>query len=154
MDQALLVGRSERVDEGDGEGEELRQLEPFGRDDLAEGLPRDQLHREEELAFDLFDGVERDDVGVVQGGEAAGLAPEARQPVRVTGHLRRQRLERHLPAELEVLGPVHHPHPAAPDLFDDPVVPQRAADRSRVLRSEPAITRSSPQRCAAGLFLE
>ena len=130
-----MWGRAHRIDEGDGQPEEVLQLEPVRRDDLAEGLPLDELHREQKLAFELFDGVERDDVGVVQGGEAAGLAPEARHSVLVPGHLGLQRLERHLTAELEVLGTVNHSHAAASQLFDDPVVAQRAADRSRALPS-------------------
>ena len=62
-----------------------------------------------------------------------GLAPEAREGVRVPGQLRGQELEGHVAPELRVLGFVHDAHAPAAELRRDPVVGDFAADHRCVL---------------------
>src|SRR5262249_24771988 len=52
------------------------------------------------------------DVGVPEGSESPGLAPEARHPFGVAGVLFPDPLERHLQADPGVAGPVDLPRPA------------------------------------------
>ena len=98
-----------------------------------EGLPFDQLHRQEVDAVGLLDRVHADHSRVVEGGEHRRLAPEAVEPLRVRGHLGRQDLERHLAAELGVGGAPHLSHPAGAERFGDAVVGEGRADHCRLL---------------------
>ena len=60
----------------------------------------------------VLEAVERRDVRVVERGEHARLALEARQALGVLRHLVEQELDRHLAAEPGVAGAVHRAHAA------------------------------------------
>ena len=55
----------------------------FG-DEPVERLALDELHGQEVDAVGLFDGVDRDDAGVVERGEGLGFALEALEPLRAS----------------------------------------------------------------------
>ena len=98
---------------------------------LEHGLPLEQLHRDERLAIVLFDLVNGADVGMIQGGGGLGFALQQAQRRRGVGQLLRQELERHPPAELEILGLIHHAHAPAADHRHDAVVGHLLPDQSR-----------------------
>ncbi len=51
---------------------------------------------------------------MVEGGGGTGFLVEATQALRIGGKGRGQHLHRHLPAQPQVEGPVHLPHPPEP----------------------------------------
>ena len=84
--------------------------------------PLQQLHDNELLTFVLVNVVDGADIGVVQGGGGSGFTPEALQGLRVAGKLLGQELEGDHTAQAHILGLVDHPHAAAAELFQNPVV--------------------------------
>ncbi len=64
------------------------------------------------------------DVRIVDGREHPCFAPKVGQAVRVRSHTLRQELQRNFAAELRILGPPHHAHPALADLGDEAVMLQ------------------------------
>ncbi len=83
-------------------------------DQLAEGLPLDQLHRVGGPAARRdFEAVDRDDVRVVELGRHLDLAHEARAGGAIVGDLERQLLERDPAEQLDVAGDMDRAHAAA-----------------------------------------
>ena len=60
----------------------------------------------------------------------------------IVGQLRRQELQRDVPAEPQVLGPVDDAHAAAAELFDDAVVRDRPADHEESTAKEYNVRRA------------
>ena len=97
------------------------------------------LHGDEGLPFVLAEVVHDADVRMVERGGRLRLTLETLQ--RLPAHHRvRQELQRDLPAEVQVLRLVHHPHPAAPQLGEDAVVRDRLADHVSSSWPERAVT--------------
>ena len=122
------MGRGQRPGHLADEGHQLRQGGTPGGE-RPQRLPLDQLHDEEGLALVLVDVVDRADVGVVQGGGGAGLAPEPLQALGILGILLGQELQGDAAAEAGVLGLVDDPHAAAAQWLQDAVVGDGLADR-------------------------
>jgi hypothetical protein len=76
------------------------------------------------VGVDVVDGK---DVGVVEGGEGAGLALEAAQPLGVGGGVLGEDLEGDLAAEAGVAGPVDFPHAPGAEGCEDLVRADAAA---------------------------
>ena len=102
----------------------------IGRPPIAvvQRLALEQLHRDEALPLDLVDRVDGADVRMVERGGGPRLALEARLGIAVARPLGREKLERHGAPELQVLGAVDDAHAAGPELLDDLVVQDGAAD--------------------------
>ena len=77
MRDAFLMRRTDRVGEGNGEREDLRQRQTALEDQIAQRLAFDVFHREAQYAIDVFNRVNRDDVGMAQSGNALRLALES-----------------------------------------------------------------------------
>jgi hypothetical protein len=73
----------------------------------------------------VIDGVDRDDVGMIEGGERAHLAAKALEPVRVGGDLGRQHLEGDVASKRGIGGEIHRSHAAAADQSLDDEATQR-----------------------------
>ncbi len=99
-------------------------------DQVFERLAVHQLHDDERAPVLLTQLVDRADVGVVQHRRRPRLALEPRQSLGTFGQCLGQKLERHLPAQDQILGPVHHAHPATPELLEDLVVGDGGADHA------------------------
>ena len=67
VNDALLVRRIQRVGDLDRQVEQRLNLERLAFDQVPEGLPFQQLHGNEWLAFVLADFVDGADVGMVEG---------------------------------------------------------------------------------------
>ena len=63
----------------------------------------------------LLDGVDGDDVRVIQRGKRARLTPKAFDPLGIGCQFRREHFERDVPTETRVGGPIDRPHSAAAD---------------------------------------
>ncbi len=129
MGDSPLVGRSQRLGQGDRQSEEPLQLEASTRDQVGEGLARDQLHHQKRDPLILVHLVDGDDVAMVELGERACLDLEAAQPLAVLGQLRRQHLDGDVSLQPRVPGPVHGTHPTPADLREDSKVAECAADQ-------------------------
>ena len=103
------------------------------RDEQVERLSFDELHREEVDALGLFDRVERDDVRMVQRGDGAGFALEAREAIGIARRLGGQHLERDVAAELRVGRAVDLTHGARANLRGNTVVPERPSGHSAMV---------------------
>jgi hypothetical protein len=96
----------------------------FGMGSIDEGLAVEQpahyavlqrravekLHGDEGLTLMLPDLVNRADVGMVQTRGRARFAAKALQGAGILGKLRRQKLERHEPAQFHIFGFVDNAH--------------------------------------------
>ena len=104
-----------------------RQRSP--RQARLEGLAVAVRHREQELTGGkLLDVVDRADVGMIEERGGPRLVDQARFGGLVPSEVRRQQLQRHLPAEAQVLGQIDLAHGARADPLDEPVV-ARASSR-------------------------
>lgn len=69
-----------------------------------------ELHHQEARVATHLEAVESRDVGMIQGGEKAGLPLETRQKLLAVGQRARQNFDRYLPAERGITGPIHLTH--------------------------------------------
>jgi hypothetical protein len=122
MDDSLRVRRIECVRNLDAELDNAVELERMAFDEMFEGLTFEQLHHEELLSFVFADVVDRADVRMVQRGRGTCLALKTLRRRGILRPLQRQELERHVPAEPDILGAVHDAHAAPAELLEDPVV--------------------------------
>ncbi len=75
MGDAFLVRRRHRVGEWNSDLEELVQNTARG-DELRQGLPLNELHRDEVITCGFLDREDLDDVGVVKSREGFGFPLE------------------------------------------------------------------------------
>ena len=67
---------------------------------------------------------------MIQGGSRARLAMEALERMRIAGEFLRQELERHAPAQAQVLGLIHHAHAAAAQPLQHAIMRNRLPRRN------------------------
>ena len=122
MDEALRVRRVERardlVEDVQGTLERQRAIRV---EVLAQVGAIDVAHGDVVVAVRLVGLVDRDDVRVVDASGHARFAYKALAEALVLRELGREQLERHLPAEVHVLGAVDDAHAATPYVVLDPV---------------------------------
>ena len=103
-----------------------RQLSP--RNQLAEGLPVDELGGDEMNAFDFPDFVNRQDIRMIQTRSGVCLGLKTTQPRGVRNEIRRQQLERNEAFEPCIVCEINFAHAARAEPFRDAVRPDRAPD--------------------------
>jgi hypothetical protein len=132
VDDAVAVRLAERLGRLARDLDGARNREPRPGQNVAERLPRDQLHHDEGLAFrGLAEVVDGGDVRVAELGDGACLSQEAGAVV-VLVLPRVRNLDGDAAAEQGVLGHVDHTHASLADLAEDAVVRNGLADhRSR-----------------------
>ena len=81
----------------------------------AEVVALDVRHDEVDEIVALFDGVDRNDVRVIQLGRGLGFAQESLTNVGAEAQLRRQDFDRDLAFESFVSRAIHDPHAATTD---------------------------------------
>ncbi len=128
MHDALAVCRFERVRHSNSSFEKRIETQRPTRDEMPQCRPAQQLHRNERHAGVFVNIVDRADVRMVQRRSGLRLALEALERCSVMRHALRQKLQRHLPLQLRVIGAIYHAHSAAPEPFDDAVVGDRLSD--------------------------
>ena len=102
-----------------------------GADPLGQGLSVHEGHHEEDKAADIFDGVDRDDVGVGELGGEARLAEEAILEPRHVGALGGEEFDRHPAVEMDFAREIHHAHPPSAKFAVD-----RIASSERLLEGK------------------
>ena len=120
MDQARLVSRGEAGSGLAADAEDVFQLEgAFAVDFVLERLALDELHHQVGRLMRIVDGVDRDDVLVMDGRGGCGFAEEPLDGDGIGGQLRGHHFDRDDAAELGVEGPQDGAHAAVADDFDD-----------------------------------
>ena len=110
--EPLVVGDRDRLRQRGREFDHPIGREPLRRNELIQGAPVNELHREEMNAVDLLCRIERGDVRVIECRSGPRLSVKPHHAVRIRGHVRRQNLERDLPAEPGVGGSIDFTHSA------------------------------------------
>ncbi len=103
----------------------------FRRNLLVERRAVHELHRQVVQSAGLLDGVNRDDVRVVEGGDGARFTTEALGAHRVVRHRLGKDLQRDVAAKRVVRRAVHLAHPAGAQRTDDLVVPDASSGSER-----------------------
>src|SRR5450755_2128840 len=80
------------------------------------------FHDDEGTTVMLADFVDRAYVWMVQGGRSACLPPKTFQSLWVLGYVLGQELQCDKATKVGVFSFINHTHPAAAQLFDDPIV--------------------------------
>ena len=112
MDDAFAVGRLESLGELTCDLQRLGNRNRSGREAIRERRAFDQLEDQCEPAVDLFDAVDCGNVGMIERGEQARFAFEARAPVRIVSEHRRQQLDGDIASEARIARTVHLTHAA------------------------------------------
>src|SRR5215207_4764350 len=130
VDHPMAVGEAGRLEDlGPDVDHPLLGQRRLRGHDVLERLAREVLHRDVVRALVLPAIEDAYHVGVVEARGRLGLAAEALDELLVLGEAPVQDLDRHLAAEVAVLGAVHVRHAAGPDAPQDAVaaVDQRVA---------------------------
>ena len=128
MDDASGMGLRESVGDLAAQVQRVAEGEPPAADPVRERAALDVLHGDEVDAVRLVDVVDRDDVGIVEGGGRAGLLDEALPPAGVGHPVRGQEFQGDEAAETGVASLVDDTHPAFAELLDDLVVRHEPTD--------------------------
>ena len=116
VDQSRLVGRVEGARNLGHDPRRAGRLErAVAADQRRKVHPVDEAHRDVQHAVRLAGVVHRDHVRVVERARRPRLAEEPLAELLLAGDLRGNDLQRDLPPQADVLGAVHHAHPAATD---------------------------------------
>ena len=101
-------------------------------DHLSQRLPVDVLHRIVVDAALTTYGVDSDDVRVLQRSGGVGFVLEPLEAPRIQDRRKGQHLQRHAAAQGNLLHLVHHAHPTATDLAQDPEIAQHAGHKGLI----------------------
>ena len=128
VNNAMGVSGVESIGNLDRQVQQLGQGQAALADALPERRSVEKLHRDEAPALRLTHFVDHANVGMIERGSRPRFPAEPFQHRRVLRDQLRQKLERDHPPQLGVFGLVNHTHPAAAQLFDDPVMRESMAD--------------------------
>jgi hypothetical protein len=81
-------------------------------DSLGQVVALDEFHDERRDAAALLEPVDARDVRMVQRGEDFRFTLKTCEPIGISGERGRQNLDRDLPLQLRIYGPIHLAHPA------------------------------------------
>src|SRR5262245_28195395 len=122
VDDSLLVGSLERVDDLCGDREGLIDVDPWSRRvrrlaDQAFGkrLAVDELEGEELRAIRFVETMNRGDIGMIQGGEDLRFALESCEPVGIKRECVGENLERDVAIQFGIARAIHLAHSARTD---------------------------------------
>jgi hypothetical protein len=116
VDDAEFAGPLQRGGDLAHDAQGDRQFgRPLAGEEVAEVTPLDVFHRHVVDAVVFADGVDLDDVGVVDAGGRLGLAAEPLQGAGVGGQLRLEQFDRDLAAQRPLLGEEDLAHAALAD---------------------------------------
>jgi hypothetical protein len=127
MDDALAMCRHQSLANLNREIDSLLNRRHVSRrtaagDEFTQRLAFEKFHGNERVTLVFCDFVNGADVRVVQRGCRAGLLSEALQCVGIARQFLGENLQRDVALQLQVLGLVNHPHPAAAEDLQDSVV--------------------------------
>ena len=125
MDDPLAVRFLQRLGHLADDAHRFARLHGAAAEDGRQRLALDQLHHDEDLLALLFDGEDGGDVGVIELGDGARLAQEARLPLRIVGDVVGEDLDGHFAQQPRVLGAPDLTHPACAEWADQPICAER-----------------------------
>jgi hypothetical protein len=131
MENAGAVRRIKRIGDLDAEVDRLMDLDRPVRQQLAQGLPLEQLHHEVGSALVLADVVDRADILMVQRGSGACFGAKPLEGAGVRQFVWDE-LEGDGPSQANVFARVDDTHPTGTQLGGDAIVTNRASEH-RVL---------------------
>ena len=131
VDDPLVVSSRESVRELQRILHGLAHRQGAQSEPRAQRLALEQLRDHVERAVGLAEIVNRQDVRMGQRRDRLGLALEAREGLRAPGELPGEDLDRNLPVQARVPGPVHLAHPASAERCLDLVGTESRTDRKR-----------------------
>jgi hypothetical protein len=124
MDDPPGVRRGERLGDGNRNRQQLVELESARRNQPVERRPLHQLHRDEGNVVRFLDGVNGDDIGMVQRRDGARFTGEAAAVLAVVGL---ENFQRDVALEARIAGPVDLAHTPDAEEGNDFVRPQALA---------------------------
>ncbi len=131
VNNSLGMRRIQRIANIQSDLQKAMQLYRFARRSVLQSDAIEKLHDDERLVLIIVDLMDGADIGMVESGSRARLAPEARQSDRILRYIWRQKLDRHETAEFQVLSLVDHSHAAAAEFFHNAVVGNSLADHRK-----------------------
>jgi hypothetical protein len=93
---------------------------------VAERLALDEFHDQKGRSLVLLNGVDRDHVGVIDGGGRSRFPNKTATRGGATGQFAGHHLDGHRPQELLIFGPKYDAHSAVAQHLEDNVLPQVA----------------------------
>ena len=129
MHDPLVVRRRERAGDLGRDSSRIRQRQPAPSQSRGERLAVDQLEYQGADAVVLLEAVDRADVRMIERGEDARFATEARQSFGVLRQKRRQDLDGNVALQPGVARAIHLAHAAGPDVRINAVWSQLPADQ-------------------------
>ena len=127
MRDAVPVRGAHRVRDRNRDLKKAFQPEIFRFNEVGESLPLDELHGNEVDPVRFFDGVDGDDVRVIERRDRFGFTLESLPPLRVSRHIRRQNFDGDLPVELRVTRAVDFAHATRTERGENLVISQTMA---------------------------
>ena len=131
MNNSFGMSRIEGVGDLDSQRKHGLNFQRAPHDAVLQRRTIEKLHDDERHPILLIDLVDGANVGMVQCRGGLCLALEAAERMWIFGYIIGQEFEGYEAAQLNVLGPIHHPHPAATQLLNDAVVRNGLADHWR-----------------------
>ena len=119
MDDAVLVGGFERLDDLARDRQRVLEWNRAVSDAIGQRGPVDELHHQRLPGRRFLDAVDRRDVRMVQRGEDLRFALEPREALGIGGERRRQDLEGDVALQSAVTRAVDLPHAAGRDEAED-----------------------------------
>ena len=119
MDDALLVGRLERIGDLPGDGDGFVDRHRPLCDPLREVGSVNQLHDQRANRQPVLEAVNLRDVGMIERGQRLRFAGKTRQTIGVAGEEVRQDLQRDVTIELGIPSAIDLAHAAGADGGDD-----------------------------------
>jgi len=124
VDDPLVVGKAQAAGDLDRVAECPGTRQRPALEQLAKRIPLEQLGDQVAGLTVMPELVNRQDVGVVERGDGAGLALEALQPLGLTGQRLGEDLDRHLATQPRVESAVDLTHPAGAERRHDLIGPE------------------------------
>ena len=149
MHDSLRMSCIESVGHLRSQIQDLFHFERLSADQVLERLPLQQFHGDEVLPVRFVDLVDRADVRMIERRRGEGFPLEAFASSRIVLHFRRQELQRDMAVQLEVFGLIHHTHPAAAELFQNPIVRDGLANHRELMAVTLSFSVDSSEHCFA-----
>ena len=115
MHDAFVMRGGERIGERGPYGENSLEREAALWDACGKRFALDELHREEGDTVALLDGIDRDDVRMVERGNGSGFPLESGKTFRIARHRWSEHLQGDCATELRVERAIHLTHAAGTD---------------------------------------
>ena len=122
MDDAGIVCGFERLGDLSRDRQRLVERQRTARDELRQILALDELHDQGAHLADFLEAVQLRDMRMVEGGERAGFAREARRAIGIARDRFRKNLQRDVALEPGIARAIHLAHPAGAERRNNFVV--------------------------------